>query len=88
MIWTFYPETQRKKRAHDPIVSSRRRASNDWRAPEHVRMASDMERDFPRDDFGRVVRGASKELIVDKRPRILIPPRPTYSPFYEPNHKK
>lgn len=46
-------------------------------APEHVRIALSMGRDFPKDDRGNKLPGTSKELVVDRRPNILVPPGPT-----------
>jgi hypothetical protein len=48
-----------------------------WLAPEHVRLAQDMKRDFPRDDLGRPVEGTERRLVIDPRPAVMIPPRPT-----------
>jgi hypothetical protein len=51
----------------------------DWCAPEHVRDARVMERDYPRDDLGKRIPATKKDIIVDARPPIMIPPRPTYT---------
>lgn len=50
-----------------------------WIAPEHSRDARGMERDFPRDDYGRkILDSRGRQLLIDKRPTILVPPRKTY----------
>lgn len=55
------------------------RAKNAWTAPEHGKIASAMERDYPRDDWGRPIRdNRGRELKIDIRPTIMIPPKPTY----------
>jgi hypothetical protein len=38
-----------------------------------------MEREYPRDDYGRPIRDKrGRELKIDKRPNIMVPPRKTY----------
>ena len=37
-----------------------------------------MRRDYARDENGDKVPGSSRDLVVDKRPQIMIPPRFTY----------
>jgi len=50
-----------------------------WTAPEHKSEARSMRRDYPRDDLGNKIPGKGKELQVDKRPTVMIQPRPTYT---------
>ncbi len=79
--YSFHPEdsyeqyhARRKKRTY----VKRDRSGISWRAPEHSKLTSDMERDFPRDDFGIPLRGSKKDqLVLDPRPVIMKPPRPT-----------
>lgn len=85
--FTFYPPGYFKKHPHldkrkksfgpKPIAGAR----INWKAPEHEKMTVDMERDYPRDDLGVPIAGAEKILVVDKRPTIMVPPRPTYIGF-------
>lgn len=65
--------------SYDPTVrKAKRREKDNWTAPEHARLAQDMVRDYPRDDYGRRIPGKSRELILDKRPSVMVPPRQTY----------
>lgn len=81
MNYSFTPEdryeqyhARRKKKTY----VRRERENLSWRAPEHSKLTSDMERDFPRDDLGIPLRGARREqLVMDPRPTIMKPPRPT-----------
>jgi hypothetical protein len=50
-----------------------------WCAPEHSRVRATMNKDYPRDDRGERIPGKGRELQVDKRPALLVPPRPTYT---------
>lgn len=77
MTFTFFPDEPRGRIGRKPYKKNPNPA-NAWIAPEHQKMAMDMQRDFPRDDWGYPLRGQGKVLVVDKRPNILIPPRPTY----------
>ena len=47
-------------------------------APEHVRDAQAMSQDYPRDEKGRRIPDSRRDIVVDARPPILVPPRPTY----------
>ncbi len=74
MRWTFepdeIPETPSVREAYLP----RRRnpnPKNNWKAPEHSKMTSDMKRDYPRDELGRIIAGRDKELVMDPRPTIM-----------------
>lgn len=49
-----------------------------WVSPFHERFARSMERDYPRDDWGKRIPGKSRELKIDKRPNVMVPPRKTY----------
>lgn len=81
LIFSFTPEdryekyhAKRKKRTY----AKRERETLSWRAPEHSKMTSDMERDFPRNDLGVPLTGSKKEfLVLDNRPTIMKPPRAT-----------
>jgi hypothetical protein len=46
-----------------------------WTAPEHGKGAMSMERDWPRDHEGNRIPGKKKELVLDKRPTIMLPPK-------------
>lgn len=77
-LWVFWPDSvqERKYRKYRPKKNGKK--PNDWVAPEHQKMVRDMERDFPRDDLGRRVEGRERELVIDPRPTLLVPPRQTY----------
>jgi hypothetical protein len=51
-----------------------------WNAPEHSRDRAAMNKDYPRDDWGNRIPGKGRELVVDKRPSIMLPERVTYTP--------
>lgn len=80
MIFTFFPDQPKERMGRKPYVKSKNpNPSNDWRAPEHVRMTVDVKRDFPRDDWGYPIRGSRRDQIaIDPRPAIMIPTRSTY----------
>ena len=76
----FYPESDPRE-TYRPRRKRFKKGTPEkfaWVAPEHVREAASMERDFPRDDWGVPLPNSRPELVVDKRPRLLVPPRPTY----------
>lgn len=62
------------------LTPRRWRPKEIWTAPEHSRVAQAMEKDYPRDDWGRRIPGKPRELRVDPRPTIMVPPRFTYKP--------
>lgn len=77
-LWTFHPD--------EPYVAPARKAyrprkkgepATNWCAPEHVRLAQDMKRDYPRDHNGVRIEGKPRELVIDPRPRIMVPERQT-----------
>lgn len=70
--WSFSPELPEKRPYRKP------RNQFPWVAPEHVRVAMSMDMDFPRNDLGWPVEGSRRELKIDKRPTIMVPPRKTY----------
>lgn len=72
--WSFFPDF--KTEVYNPYRPKDKPKPSSWRAPEHSRMTSDMRRDYRRNDHGEPV---SKErfLVIDPRPVIMIPPRPT-----------
>lgn len=80
--FSFTPEdkyeqyhARRKKR----IYKKRSKESFNWKAPEHVKLTPDMQRDFPRDDFGVPLRDSKRDqLVLDPRPQLLKPERKTY----------
>lgn len=76
-VWIFEPGERKKGKYRRP----RGIPNLAWVAPEHARIAASMEADYPRDDFGYPVPEKKKELVLDKRPLILVPPRPTINPF-------
>jgi hypothetical protein len=79
-IWTFHPDLPR-----EPIVSNReayeprpkKKKPTSWMAPEHVKYGKDMKRDFPRNYKGERIEGKDREVVLDARPTIMVPPRPT-----------
>ncbi len=79
-IWSFFPdETPDVRSYYKPYVPKRERLNDSWLAPEHARLATDMKRDWPRDDWGRPIRdGRGKLLVLDPRPTIMVSPRPVY----------
>ncbi len=70
--FTFYPDSTPQRRSKRP-----RQTPDSWVAPEHAKIAMSMERDFPRDDLGRKIDGRQRELVVDPRPNIMKPEKPT-----------
>lgn len=69
-IWSFLPDDPyrpTKRRKYKP-----KKEREEWRAPEHIKMAQDMKRDFPRNDLGIRI-GDEKNLVLDPRPNILRP---------------
>jgi hypothetical protein len=67
----LYPENARPYKPKDK--------KNSWVAPEHARDASAMTRDYPRDDYGAPIKdNRGREIKIDKRPTIMVPPRKTY----------
>ena len=79
--YSFTPEDRYEQyhaRRKNKTYVKRERDNLSWRAPEHSKLTSDMERDFPRDDFGVPLTGSKKEfLVLDQRPTIMKPPRET-----------
>jgi hypothetical protein len=78
-VWIFepeppQPETKPLREFYEPV---KRKREPSWLAPEHVRLAQDMRRDYPRDELGRRVPGKGRELVLDPRPTIMLPPKPT-----------
>lgn len=60
-------------------VNKRRENPNDvWVSPFHAKYARGMERDYPRDDYGRPIKHLGRVLKVDPRPEIMRPQRPVY----------
>lgn len=74
-IWRFDPieEVYEPRRKKVRIPS--------WKAPEHVRLTSDMKSEVPKDNYGQPIPGREKMLVLDPRPTILLPPRRTKRPF-------
>lgn len=86
--WSFSPvapEVREEPRTPLPLKKGKEEL---WWAPEHERIAKDMRQDYPRDDWGNRIRGEKRRLVVDTRPSILVPPRPTKPapPFYKAVH--
>jgi len=73
-VWRFEPDSHMEDSREDyvPVKKTREPA---WRAPEHLKMTSDMRKDYVRDEKGRQI-STDKRLVLDARPRILIPERP------------
>lgn len=80
-VWTFEPETTPDRPAYRTMPEGYeprpKRYKDVWTAPEHRRLSQDMKKDYPRNDKGERVEGKKKELVIDPRPTILVPPRPT-----------
>ncbi len=75
MRWSFSPDPEPEQEVRKPYRPRSRKTS--WTSPDHAKEARYMDRGYPRDDLGRKVSGSGKELILDTRPTILVPPRPT-----------
>jgi hypothetical protein len=76
-LWSFKPDEPRQednRRAYQPTKKHREPS---WFAPEHQKAARSMRMDYPRDDRGHILPGSKRSAVVDKRPTILVPPRPT-----------
>jgi hypothetical protein len=76
---TEQEEKEEKERRHnkrDPRPLPERK--DPWAAPEHWSASRNMESDFPRDVYGRRIYGRERQLKIDRRPAILVPPRQTY----------
>jgi len=73
-LWSFSPEQpyQDSREAYIPVKKTREPS---WRAPEHLKLTSDMRKDYIRDERGNQI-SKDKRLVLDARPRILIPERP------------
>jgi hypothetical protein len=84
-MYSFTPEdryaeyhARRKKRAYKKRIKN----NVSWKAPEHAKLTTDMGRDFPRDDLGVPLKGSKRDvLVLDPRPQVLKPERPTYAGF-------
>jgi hypothetical protein len=76
-VWSFEPDHQEPRSNRDAYQPRERKKKEPyWVAPEHIRLAQDMKRDYPRNEKGERLPGP-KELKLDKRPTIMVPPRPT-----------
>jgi hypothetical protein len=81
-VWTFEPDTPAEP---EPIRDNRleyeprpkKKKPTTWVAPEHMRYGKDMRRDFPRNAKGERIEGKDREIAIDPRPTIMVPPRPT-----------
>jgi hypothetical protein len=76
-IWSFSPDLIEKPSVREAYAPRKRQKHQSWICPEHVRLAQDMRRDYPRDDFGRRIDGKPRELKIDARPTIMKPERKT-----------
>lgn len=75
-LWRFEPEeTYRETKRKAYVPRKERRES--WVAPEHARVAQSMRKDYPRNERGEVIPNTKKELVIDVRPSIMVPPRKT-----------
>jgi hypothetical protein len=63
------------------IPRQRKKRQPSWKAPEHVRITSDMVRAHPLDKWGKPRLHLEKELVVDPRPQIMLPERKVKRPF-------
>jgi len=72
--WSFVPDQEvgPAPKPYKPLKAKK----PSWYAPEHAKVASSMKRDFPRNEKGEAI-GTTRELVIDKRPQVMIPPRPT-----------
>lgn len=80
-LWSFFPDKPHEWVYRPYVPGKVRKKPNAWVAPEHGKSAMGMERKFPVDDKGLPVPGRDKELIIDKRPTIMLPPRKLRYPF-------
>lgn len=82
-VWKFSPEEEISGTPRKTKVHSLKRKEREWAwvAPEHSKVARSMNRDYPRDDWGRPIRECGRELKIDSRPSVMVPPRPTYLGF-------
>lgn len=77
-VWSFEPEEPTIKSVREEYVPRKEKPKlGSWVAPEHARSASGMIRDYPRDEKGQKIEGTERELKIDKRPTIMVPPRRT-----------
>lgn len=79
-VWSFEPdlpveEVKSNRLAYEPRPKKKKPTS--WVAPEHMAFGKDMRRDFPRNDKGERIEGKEREVVIDPRPTIMVPPRPT-----------
>ncbi len=49
---------------------------DNWTAPEHNKCAAHVERAYPLDVNGRKMFSKGKEIVLERRPAIMIPERP------------
>lgn len=75
--WSFGPESPEIRSVREAYVPVKKPKHCHWSAPEHIRLAQDMKRDYPRNDMGEKIDGRPRELVIDPRPTCMIPPRRT-----------
>jgi hypothetical protein len=76
-VWTFEPDDLPPEPVKEFEPKPKKPKATSWTAPEHIRMAQDMKRDFPRNEMGERIEGKDRELKLDPRPTIMLPPRRT-----------
>jgi hypothetical protein len=77
-VWTFEPdETPEPVSVREAYVPIKKGKKPHWVAPEHLKMSSDMGRDYPRNEKGERIEGRERELKLDPRPTIMKPERKT-----------
>ena len=75
-VWSFDPEVApNQERPSKVFVPRKEKKHLAWVAPEHARIAASMRRDYPRNNKGEPLPGAKRELVVDKRPTVMVPAR-------------
>jgi hypothetical protein len=60
------------REAYVPVKKTREPS---WRCPEHLKLTSDMRKDFVRNERGEAI-SKDRRLVLDPRPAILVPQRP------------
>lgn len=72
-FWSFTPDDPYRPTKRKPYKPKGKvNPATAWIAPEHLKMALDMKRDYPRNDWGEKI-GEVKFLKIDPRPAILRP---------------
>jgi len=72
-IWRFSPDSpmEDSREAYVPVKKTR---ESSFRAPEHLKLTSDMRKDFVRNERGEAI-SKDRRLVLDPRPACLVPER-------------